>query len=402
MGRGRGRRWIVAVLALVALTEVGAVATPAEAAPQPELGTADWRMVSAGGRHTCGIRTTGRLYCWGLDNLGQLGNGGSNANEDTPTEVAGGFTDWTTVTATSGGYACGRRATGRLYCWGGDTSGQLGDGGTNTEQDVPTEVAGGFTNWTAVAAGDSTTCGRRATGRLYCWGNDFYGQLGNGGANAEQTTPVLVSGGATDWTAVTVGGSHACGRRASGKIYCWGRDLYGQLGNGGANTDRGTPGLVAGAATNWTSVTAGGDHTCGRRANSRLYCWGRDLYGQLGNGGANTDRGTPGLVAGAAADWTAVDTGADHTCGRRANARLYCWGHDFYSQLGNGGADADRAVPTQIVIGAANWSAVDAGDRHTCGRRNTRRLYCWGSDDDSQLGDGGSDTDQAAPVQVEA
>ena len=107
-------------------------------------------------------------------------------------------------------HACGIRTTGRLYCWGNDDFGQVGDGGANIDRSIPVEVAGGATDWTAVDAGDFHTCARHATGRLYCWGGDAAGQLGTGAGSGDQTTPVEVSGGGTNWTAVSAGPNHTC------------------------------------------------------------------------------------------------------------------------------------------------------------------------------------------------
>ncbi len=157
----------------------------------------------------------------------------------------------------------------------------------------PTLVAGGATNWIRVDTGDYHTCAIRTTGRLYCWGTDFAGQLGDGGTNADQTTPTLVAGGATNWTTVTAGLSHTCARRATGRLYCWGHDESGQLGTSGPNADRTTPAPVAGSATNWTALTTGDDHTCARRATGRLYCWGSDESGQLGDQRPQREPGHP-------------------------------------------------------------------------------------------------------------
>ncbi len=129
------------------------------------MGSSDWRMVSTGDNHTCGIRTSGRLFCWGSDDCGQAGNGAAAA-PTTPTEVDGGFTDWAAVSA-GGFHTCARRATGRVYCWGRDTWGQLGDGGTAADVTAPVEVSGARTDWRSVEASFSHTRpgGRSPRGR---------------------------------------------------------------------------------------------------------------------------------------------------------------------------------------------------------------------------------------------
>src|SRR5437868_6201080 len=203
------RRFLWLVLATLLLAPAGRAVADA-----PAEGTGTWAQVSAGYYHTCAIRVTGTLWCWGQDNHGQLGDGGANTNMATPVQVAGNHADWTAV-STGGYHACGRRTNGRLYCWGDDLDGAVGDGAGGTDRSVPTVVAGGFTNWTAVASGITHTCGRRASGRLYCWGSDIDGGLGNGGANVSRYAPVQVAGARTDWKLVGAGSYISCATRTT-------------------------------------------------------------------------------------------------------------------------------------------------------------------------------------------
>ena len=164
---------LATLVLVVAVSAVAAVTTTASG----EVGSSDWRMLSGGDIHTCGIRTSGELYCWGGNPQGQLGDGTTDPRA-TPTKVAGSFTDWVSVSA--GGYrTCALRANRRLYCWGNNSGGSLGVGDQDVRY-VPTEVAGGFTNWTSVDLGTAHVCGRRSTGRLYCWGSNPLGALGVG------------------------------------------------------------------------------------------------------------------------------------------------------------------------------------------------------------------------------
>jgi alpha-tubulin suppressor-like RCC1 family protein len=400
--RRRGAGIVVVVLAVAGGLLVGNDPSGGQS-PPTEGGTPDWRSVSAGRFHTCGIRTTGRLYCWGSDIQGQLGNTSMSSVQGSPTEVAGGHTDWTHVSA-GGEHTCGRRSNGRLYCWGRDDSGQVGDGNADfgASQHLPVAV-GNATTWTMVSAGEVHTCGRRSNGRLYCWGSDGNGRLGNGAASTNnQTVPNQVAGNVTTWTSVSAGGSHTCGRRSNGRLYCWGNDdPFGQLGNGATLVDKVSPALVAGGFTNWSSVTAGVSHTCGRRSNGRLYCWGNDAFGELGNGATTGVRPTPNQVAGARIDWTAVDAGENHTCARRTSGRLFCWGRAAFGALGNGTFTPDRPAPFQIAGNRDDWTPPSTGMNHTCARTGDRRLSCWGNDIDEQLGNGVNFTNQAAPVEVD-
>jgi alpha-tubulin suppressor-like RCC1 family protein len=374
-------------------------AQTASSSPPAEVGTADWRQVAAGGGHTCGVRTTGRLYCWGSGAFGALGYG-DDEQQATPIEVAGNLTTWATVSA---GYfhTCGLRTDHHLFCWGYGDAGRLGNGGT-TQQNSPVEVDGAHADWIAVSAGGSHTCGVRTNHRAYCWGSDAFGQLGDGGASSGSSIPVEVAGNHADWTAISTGFVHTCGRRSNGRLYCWGRDLEGQVGNGSPFAGTGSPALVAGGITDWTSVAAAGYHTCARRANGRAYCWGEDDDGEVGNGPPYADRPAPTLVAGGFTNWASVTGGLDHSCGRRANGRLYCWGKDFDGQLGRAGGTSDQASPAEVAGGVTTWAAVSGGQLHTCARRSTGRIYCWGYNASAQLGIGSAGASRQTPVEVSA
>jgi alpha-tubulin suppressor-like RCC1 family protein len=366
----------------VALLVIGlAAAEPATAQPAPELsGSSDWRTVSAGNTFTCAIRTTGRLYCWGSNEHGQAGSN-PDTNPPTPTQVTGGGVDWTAV-STGEDHACGIRRPGRLYCWGKDDRGQVGDGAADggADQVAPVRI-GTASDWKAVSAGTNHTCGRRGAGRLWCWGSDEHSQLGNGVTDVDRPAPSAVAGGITDWRSFSAGGAHTCAVRANRRAYCWGLDASGQIGDAGTATNRPTPRLVAGGATNWTSVSLGSSHTCGLQSTGQLYCWGWDQDGQLGNGGGvlDPDRDIPVPVIGGAV-WSSFDAGFSNTCARRRTGRLFCWGTGALGQNGNGsgGASSQVYTPMETFGGATDWTMVSMGFTHACARITTSRLYCWG------------------------
>ncbi len=390
-GRAKVRIVVGVLAALVALLGDGAAvagASPRQAAPE---GTADWVQVSSGYHHTCGIRNTGRLYCWGKGDRGQLGLGGIG-NADTPLEVSGGATDWKSVSAGSG-WTCAIKTDGTLWCWGRDDYGVLGNGPTTGDQLTPVQI-GTLTDWKSVSAGlGETTCGRRANKRIYCWGRDDVGQVGNGpGTSTPVQSPVAVAGGFSDWSSVSTGGYHTCGRRSNGRVYCWGSDQDGSVGDGGTlpGTNRSSPTLVAGGFSDWTSVASGITHSCGRRASGRLFCWGSDLHGALGNGPPNDNTGVsaPVQVKGNATDWKAVFAGSYETCAVKVDGRLFCWGDDFNGQNGAGTTTrTQRSKPTLVAGGFTDWKKATIGNTHVCGRRAANRIYCWGDGFFGQRGD---------------
>jgi alpha-tubulin suppressor-like RCC1 family protein len=257
-------------------------------------GATDWAQVAAASLHTCAVGTDTTLWCWGYNGNGQLGIG-STASKTVPTQVTvPSSTGWDQV-ATGSTSSCAVRTDTTLYCWAVNSSGQLGNG-TTTSSTSPVQVSvPATTGWSGVSVGSGFACARRPASQLYCWGGNSNGQLGTGGGTANQTTPAQVSGA---WASVTTGATHTCAIDGSAKLWCWGYGLNGRLGLG-TNTDNTTPAQV-GTASDWHTVSGGSTFTCGTRAGPAVYCWGSNRYGQLGTGD-NFDWITPQLVLGLSA-----------------------------------------------------------------------------------------------------
>ncbi len=336
---------------------------------------ADWAAISAGSRHSCGIRTNHTLWCWGWNRAGQLGLGDLE-RRTSPTRV-GTRTDWVGIVS-SYDHTCATRSNHTLWCWGSGRNGQLGLGDT-TGRDTPTRVGTGA-DWAVVsAAGFAHTCGIRTDHTLWCWGNNANGQLGLGGTVARKS-PAQVGTG-THWTGVKAGDSHTCATRTNHTLWCWGYNANGQLGLGDT-TDRTAPTRV-GTDADWTEVGAGdGYHTCGVRTDHTLWCWGYNGQGQLGVG--NTTGRTVPTRVGSDTDWAHVIAGHRHTCATRTDHTLWCWGHNDYGQLGLGDT-VTVTIPTEVGTGT-DWELVGAGDRHTCAIRTDQTLWCWGRNYHGQLG----------------
>jgi hypothetical protein len=286
--------------------QVNAGVPASDHATVPLAGTATAALVqsvSAGGLHTCAVKTDHTLWCWGSNFYGQLGDG-STTNRTAPVQVSGHATDWAAVAA-GASHTCAVRTDHTLWCWGLNGNGEFGNG-TTTDSPVPVQVGGHTADWAAVAAGTGNTCAVKTDHTLWCWGSDFYGQLGDG-STTNRTAPVQVSGHATDWAAVAAGAagaSHICAVRANGTLWCWGDNTYDQLGDG-TTTGSPVPVQVSGHATDWAAVTAGGIHTCAVKTDHTLWCWGDNTYGQVGDG-STTTRTVPVQVSGHATDWAAV------------------------------------------------------------------------------------------------
>lgn len=358
-----------------------------------------FRQVTAGGDYSCGVTTDDRAYCWGMNNLGQLGNG-STENTAIPVAVSGGLR-FRQVEA-GGGHACGVTTDDRAYCWGWNQEAQLGDG-TRTDRHTPVPVAGGL-RFRQIGAGQYHSCAVTTGDRPYCWGLNRQGQLGDGSGLVRQKRPVQVAIGRRFRT-VSAGALHSCGVSTDNLGFCWGDGSSGQLGNG-ETFIRLTPKRVSGGLS-WREIVAGegqrsaGYHSCGVTTDNRAYCWGGNLDGQLGDGTSAT-RLKPRAVAGGIS-FARVSAGADHTCGVSAAQVAHCWGYNYYGALGDGGPLGDAANVHRSpfpVAGGLSLAGVAAGRVHSCGVTTAGGAYCWGADNAGQLGDGTPDFASSSPVAV--
>jgi len=297
------------------------------------------KQISLAFESTCAVRNTGRVFCWGSNNSGQLGDG-TTMNRTTPVRVVA-LTDVTQVAA-GRFHSCALRSSGRVFCWGSNSDGQLGDG-TTTDRLTPVRVSGaGVTGATQIVAGALHSCMLRQNGRVTCWGNNSEAQLGDGTISV-RTDPVAL--GITNVTQIAAGDFHNCALRGGGRVFCWGTGFAGAAGNG-TTTRQMTPRRVNGL-TNVVSIGAAGYHNCVIRNTGRVFCWGRNFHGQLGDG-TTTDRLTPVRVVGPRmVNATQVTMGSNHSCGLRLNGRAYCWGWNVFGQLGDG-TTTDSPVPVLV------------------------------------------------------
>ena len=348
----------------------------------------EWATISAGAAYTCGVTTSGTAYCWGEGGYGQLGNGTFTNSSPTPMAVSGGLT-FATVSAGTSLTTCGVTTAGAAYCWGVNSEGEFGSG-TATDSPTPVAVSGGLT-FATVSAGTAYTCGVTTAGAAYCWGRNGFGQLGNG-TTTSSTTPVAVSGGLT-FVAVSAGPEATCGVTTAGAAYCWGRNGSGELGNG-ATTSSTTPVAVSGGLTFAAVSAVTQSNTCGVTTAGAAYCWGVNFFGELGNG-TTTSSATPVAVSGGLT-FATVSAGGHFgaTCGVTTVGAAYCWGYNLEGQLGNG-TTTSSATPV-AVSGGLTFAMVSAG---ACGVTTAGVAYCWGDNGAGQFGNG-TTTGSSIPVVV--
>jgi len=298
-------------------------------------------------------------------------------------------------------HACGISTDEQLWCWGYNADGQLGIAQTVTTLS-PSLIPGDF-RYRIISGGQYHSCGATLAGIGYCWGNNQDGRLGSSGAaGSSSTVPVAVETPAT-FQSIQSGRVHSCGVDLAQHAWCWGYNGEGELGRaesfGPGSTD--SPGTVA-IATPIKAVTVGGLHTCATGVDGAAFCWGYNGLGQLGDG-STTTTSTPVPVAGGitflsdppiifpspdpdfplpAGPFLAA--GYDHTCGIGTTGSTYCWGLNQDGQLGDGTL-TQRLTPTAI---STAFVAVTAGLRHTCGLAANGAASCWGDNTFGQLGDG--------------
>ena len=289
-------------------------------------------------------------------------------------------------------HTCALTGAGRAFCWGRGEEGQLGDGGT-ARRTQATPLAGG-NSFDRITAGDAHTCALDRAGVAWCWGFNGAGQLGTGGGGSS-AVPAAVTGG--PYVLLTAGTRHTCALDAAGVARCWGANDTGQLGDGTLSS-RATP-VPVGGELRFRDLSAGGGHTCGIATDGATWCWGANELGQLGVGSKGEPQSQPAPVAGGHG-FSQVAAGADHTCAVALDKLLYCWGGNYFGQLGigyGGWEDPEWAVPVLSV--RDGFLSVNAGDRTSCGVRTSGQGWCWGRGDAGQVGDG-THTDQYWPQDV--
>ena len=346
--------------------------------------------VVAGGMHTCLVGADGRAFCWGGNDRGQVGNGGTMRTA--APSIVSPDVRFSTIAAGLSHSCALARGSGVAWCWGDNDQGQLGDR-TIAPRATPVRAADGQA-FTAIVVGAAHSCGLQSDGDAWCWGSNVHGQVGGGEiASPGISAPTLVAGGHR-WSAVSAGWNFTCGVERGGRAYCWGENASGELGDG-TTTEHRNPVAISGDLT-FVAIAAGNAHACGVTPQGDAYCWGENSSGQLGDG-SRVDRHAPVKVK-TSARFVAVAAGAVHTCALATDGEAYCWGRNTYGQLGDG-TTTDEAQPVRVAGGHAFASLRTFGS-HTCASTLSGEAFCWGYNLDGQLGDG-TRAHRTRPVYVE-
>mgnify|MGYP001292563818 FL=1 len=399
--------------------------------------------VDIGRNHVCAVASDNTVRCWGFNNQYQLGNQSSSQSEEVPSprvvDYVGNFdTEWNMVQgsgtnlsvsiATGSYHSCALETDGSLKCWGDNDFSQLG---TSVNNDL--DVTFPFPVWDlsdssemevkAIDAGEFHTCAivdqtstdndwtTLAIGRVACWGRNNYGQIGTmSGAGTYQTAQYVVDenyNALEDVTAISSGRNHNCAI-VDGNAMCWGDNQYGQVGNA-TETNSGLTWVQY--AVNVTTllhtqrdvvaIAAGELHTCALLDNGSIGCWGYAGNNEFGDGQGPDSEFFDARYVSLPQGRTAIalEAGDNHNCAILDDNSTWCWGANSDGQLGDGGFGG--TIPTQVLTSGYYFTSISAGHRNTCGISNTTKVYCWGDNFYSQVGVGStSNFDFFAPEQV--
>lgn len=347
-------------------------------------------QVAVGGEHTCFLLSNKHVRCWGRNHVGQLGNGQKHPTEPTQSEVVG----LSNATAIAAGpdHTCAIVEGGKVFCWGNNEFGQLGVGadsfGTYT---TPVEVKG-LSGATKISLGRGFSCAIAEGGKVFCWGKNDKLQLGSEGEDAPEPREALVE----ESSQVTAGNDHACVLTLGGKVYCWGSREYAQSISPAGFLSKTSPALVKNLPADIAQVQAGGDHTCILAAGG-AQCWGRNDKGQLGIGQSSEWEAPKFAFFPAPKQLGALALGEDFTC-VMADGTVNCAGSNLSGQLGRNFLPKPSEHPDFEMTPApvvdfndkvlTGMKTLTAGKDAVCGLGTQKPLHCWGNSSYSHVSGG--------------
>ena len=346
----------------------------------------------------CAVVSDGSARCWGSDGYGQTGTGTPTSPFVTAYATQPmGLSSGVTAIAVGDDHVCALQS-GSTLCWGDNSYGQLGNGtsGFATSVYVPTVVPA-LAGASAVAAGEGVAC-IIASGNVSCWGANVTGNVGNG-TTTEQDAPQATGVAATK---IAVAG-HTCAITSAGGVNCWGRDDYGQAGRVStqgcsvASTPCDpSPGLTS-ITSGATGIFVGAYHSCAI-VSGAAQCWGDDRSGQLGDGTTNVGvNSTPVAVQGLAGTPLALALSWQTTCALIQGGTVQCWGDNTAGVLGVLDAGTGSLTPVTVLTGA---TAIAGGDNNMCALMSDTTVRCWGNNQQGELGMGSFDSSPHGPTTV--
>lgn len=286
------------------------------------------------------------------------------------------------------------KTDGTLWMWGDNDFGQLGNG-TTTPEDNPVQIGTG-TDWESISLGIYHVAAIKSNGTLWAWGSNNSGELGNGTLD-HSYTPVQV-GTASDWKMVCASGNHTIALKTDGTLWSWGSNYYGALGLG-VNSSQMYSAIPVqiGQDSDWETISTSYSHTLAIKENGSLWGWGVNTHGEIGTGENVTSYPAPVQIS-QTYDWRSVALGdAPSSSAIKNDGTLWTWGRNLDGQLGQGSYD-DVSVPTQVGT-ATDWATVALGGAVTRAIKTDGTLWAWGNNYLGSFGDG-TNVSTTVPVQI--
>ena len=339
-----------------------------------------FKKISSGENHVCGLDEDGFLWCWGINDSGQLGIGSSGYKAHASKPVKVNESRWLKVSAGEG-HTCGIKEDETLWCWGRNEMGQLGNSNKGWSQNETKPVKIDDNIWKDVTAGEAHTCGIKDDGTLWCWGSNYLKQLGDS-TKKDRSKPAKSTDG--KWKKVYSGDTYTCGTKENNELWCWG--LMEQI---SVNKVYNDPESYTNLSFKYLS--AGDHHICGIDDNNSIWCWG-EVEHHWDIDGDERFSTTPEINTYPPeqpyeGEWEQVSCGGVFTCGIKEDGTLWCWGANYDSgQLGLGYIEEELS-PVQVGMNN-DWMYVSTGNSHACAIKQDNTVYCWGSNMTGQLGDG--------------
>ncbi|MBL8951085.1 MAG: hypothetical protein JNK82_09930 [Myxococcaceae bacterium] len=296
--------------------------------------------LSAGLAHTCELSTSGHVKCWGQNARGELGLGDDLPRLE-PVAIPE-LLEGVSQICAGASHSCALKSSGAVFCWGANDYAQLGVV-SPASAPSPVQVPALSAGIRHIAAGAAHTCAVTIEGEVHCWGSNAHGELGNGVPSpTPSAAPVRVEGLNDKAMMVVAGRSHTCALTPAGAVWCWGQNELGALGDD-TSIDRALPVQPLGLPGPAVSMSAGAGGTCAVLTSGDAWCWGNNANGQLGDG-SRIHRARPVPVATLERDARFVSYGEGFSCGATKTLRAMCWGKNDVGQLGDG-TDAPRETP---------------------------------------------------------
>ena len=335
------------------------------------------------------ITTNGDLYCWGWNDHGQVGNGTTN-NQYTPVKILSNVSYITCSENTSAAIT----TNGDLYCWG-----RFSGNGNFNNQLTPVKILNDVSYITCSHGALPYNAAIITNGDLYCWGDNIHGQLGCGTSIGSQYTPVKVLDNVSSIKIGIMSSSiYSAAITTNGDLYCWGDNRYGQIGNGSTNEYQTTPVKIL-SNVSFVNLFFYG-YSAAITTNGDLYCWGNNMCGQIGNGSTENQTIPIKILSNVSSITSTYKDIRAFSAAITTNGDLYCWGSNNYGQVGNG-STKDQFTPYK-VLSNVSFVYIYNFDTFTCVAAITtnKDLYCWGSNEHGRIGNGSNDPYQTTPYKV--